>query len=76
MSTFEQKCTAVNMCPKCGGELDTGWECNSCGYDAFPHVQAVQQCGKMNTPWKQSFPCVKPAGHDGNHEDQCGCWWV
>lgn len=20
-------------CLKCGGELDTGWECNVCGYD-------------------------------------------
>lgn len=23
-----------NYCPECGGELDTGWECNNCGYDA------------------------------------------
>lgn len=23
-------------CPKCGGELDTGWECNSCDFDARP----------------------------------------
>ena len=22
-------------CPECGGCLDTGWECNSCGYDAM-----------------------------------------
>ena len=21
-------------CPECGGDLDTGWECNMCGYDA------------------------------------------
>jgi rubredoxin len=21
-------------CPKCGGGLDTGWECNDCGFDA------------------------------------------
>ena len=20
--------------PQCGGELDIGWECNDCGYDA------------------------------------------
>lgn len=26
-----------NNCPKCLlGELDTGWECNDCGYDAMP----------------------------------------
>lgn len=36
--TFAEKCAAVDMCPKCGGELDTGWECNLCGYDAMPHV--------------------------------------
>lgn len=23
-----------DCCPQCGGELDTGWECNDCGYDA------------------------------------------
>ncbi len=27
-------CAANNLCPECGGELDTGWECNDCGYDA------------------------------------------
>ncbi len=28
-----------DVCPECGGELDTGWECNSCGYDAAPDAQ-------------------------------------
>jgi len=23
-----------NLCPECGGELDTGWECLDCGFDA------------------------------------------
>lgn len=23
-----------DTCPECGWELDTGWECNECGYDA------------------------------------------
>lgn len=27
---------ADDRCPECGGELDTGWECNDCGYDARP----------------------------------------
>ena len=22
------------ICPECGGELDTGWECVDCGFDA------------------------------------------
>lgn len=29
-----------DLCPECGGELDTGWECNRCGYDAQPIVVA------------------------------------
>lgn len=24
-----------SICPRCLGELDTGWECNSCGHDAI-----------------------------------------
>ena len=27
-----------DRCPECGGELDTGWECNSCGFDARPEA--------------------------------------
>ena len=30
---------AMDLCPKCGGELDMGWECNSCGFDAMPLVR-------------------------------------
>lgn len=25
-----------DVCPRCLGELDTGWECDKCGYDAEP----------------------------------------
>lgn len=25
-------------CPECGGPLDTGWECNDCGFDAMPEA--------------------------------------
>lgn len=24
-----------DLCPECGGDLDTGWECMDCGYDAM-----------------------------------------
>jgi RecJ-like exonuclease len=41
-----------DVCPKCLGELDTGWECNSCGYDARPIVgfkcQSCDGTGGMN----------------------------
>jgi tRNA(Ile2) C34 agmatinyltransferase TiaS len=30
---------ANDICPKCYGSLDTGWECNSCGFDAKPLVR-------------------------------------
>lgn len=29
---------AEDKCPECGGELDTGWECNKCGFDARPEA--------------------------------------
>lgn len=30
-----------DRCPECGGELDTGWECIKCGYDAFPIAEGT-----------------------------------
>jgi hypothetical protein len=29
-----------DLCPMCMGNLDTGYECNSCGYDAMPLIKA------------------------------------
>ena len=26
------------LCSQCGGELDTGYECNDCGYDMRPEI--------------------------------------
>ena len=31
---------SVDRCPNCLGYLDTGWECNWCGYDAKPWIDA------------------------------------
>lgn len=31
---------ADDKCLECGGELDTGWECNSCDFDARPEAMA------------------------------------
>lgn len=28
------------ICTECGGELDTGWECNGCGLD-FGHLMSL-----------------------------------
>lgn len=27
-------------CPECGGQLDTGWECNDCEFDCRPELPA------------------------------------
>lgn len=40
-------CVDVNeQCPECGGGLDTGWECNDCGFDAqwiaYPQSERVR----------------------------------
>lgn len=34
-----QLVNACQICPECGGHLDTGCECNSCGFDAMPLLQ-------------------------------------
>lgn len=32
---FSEALAKNDTCPQCLGELDTGWECNDCGYDAI-----------------------------------------
>jgi hypothetical protein len=32
---FRSELAKEDTCPRCLGELDTGWECNDCGYDAM-----------------------------------------
>lgn len=34
-----------DICPQCGGALDTGFECNDCGYDA-----------RLEATWKPGNP--------------------
>lgn len=36
---YETNMVAKDKCPRCRGQLDTGWECNDCGYDAMPIAQ-------------------------------------
>lgn len=33
---FKKKDMVFEYCPSCGGDLDTGWECNVCGRDWLP----------------------------------------
>lgn len=32
---------ANDKCPECNGSLDTGWECNDCGFDAFDEARKI-----------------------------------
>jgi hypothetical protein len=34
-----------DLCPECGGNLDTGWECNKCGHDAMPELRSSDSSG-------------------------------
>lgn len=36
-----RKAIEREQCPDCGGELDTGWECNKCGADWRNHVRTI-----------------------------------
>ena len=36
ITQHERNLVAQDKCPRCRGELDTGWECTACGYDAMP----------------------------------------
>jgi hypothetical protein len=29
------------LCPECGGELDTGFECNDCSFDAIEEARKI-----------------------------------
>jgi tRNA(Ile2) C34 agmatinyltransferase TiaS len=33
-TSYEKEMVSKDKCPRCRGSLDTGWECNDCGYDA------------------------------------------
>jgi tRNA(Ile2) C34 agmatinyltransferase TiaS len=35
-----------DKCPECGGELDTGWECTDCEYDARDEAYPSHVRGK------------------------------
>ena len=38
-----------DRCPKCKGELDTGWECNDCGFDARYLALGLEEPGDETT---------------------------
>jgi hypothetical protein len=45
-----------DYCPECGGDLDTGWECNRCGFDAkhliaAPIPETLRQAREQINRW-------------------------
>jgi len=48
-----------DTCPECLGELDTGWECNSCGYDAIEDAKACTNADilKYLSIWGETIRC-------------------
>ena len=57
-----------NICPECGGELDTGWECNACNYDAMQEAQSASNVDILfkicyESAMKKEPPCID---HRGN----------
>jgi len=39
---------ARNQCPVCPGNLDTGYECNECGYDAMPEALSASNAAQVS----------------------------
>lgn len=34
----------ADKCPSCGGQLDTGFECNNCTFDGMPLIRLREVC--------------------------------
>lgn len=54
-------------CSKCGGELDTGFECNECGHDMLPEIKAAEISGKHSSVITMCGPratCPDGGEHD------------
>jgi len=41
---LEEALVDEDACPKCLGELDTGFECNDCGFDGIDFVDSAKIC--------------------------------
>lgn len=39
---LRELCVENDGCPECGGELDTGWECNDCDFDGKPIMDKLR----------------------------------
>jgi len=62
----------IGKCGLCGGKIEVDiaeWKVLQAP------KEEPEECGKTNRNGGY-MSCVKPAGHLGNHEDVCGCWWI
>jgi hypothetical protein len=44
-ATLRKELVRRDLCPECGGQLDTGWECNACQFDAKPIADTLPTDG-------------------------------
>lgn len=45
LTQYETEKVHQDECPRCHGSLDTGWECNKCGYDAYWIAEIIYGLG-------------------------------
>lgn len=43
ITSLDKALVEDDICPKCLGELDTGWECNECDFDAIEIVNLIDR---------------------------------
>lgn len=39
-------------------------------------TQSPPRCDSHSAARPDSFPCVRPVGHHGSHQDRTGYWWA
>lgn len=50
ISVLRRAAAKKDICPECGGELDTGFECNTCRYDARDEAYPPHMRGRDTQP--------------------------
>lgn len=59
---FSYEMAADDVCPRCLGDLDTGWECSACGYDAFPLIRDSRFLPELTAAELAAMEAMPPVG--------------
>lgn len=78
ITRYERALVAQDICPRCRGELDTGWECLKCGYDAkwiIDMKQCTWECDDdyWSTSCSQQFYIVAGTPSENDMKYCCYC---